>query len=48
MHAVSFNFMVYNFCKIRSSIKNTPAMEAGLTTYPWGIEDIAMMSETMA
>jgi len=33
MHAVSFYFMVYNFVKIHSSIKTTPAMEAGVTTY---------------
>ena len=48
MHAVSFYFMVYNFCKIHSSIRTTPAMEAGITTYLWTIEDIVMMSETMA
>lgn len=48
MHAVSFYFMVYNFVKIHSSIKTTPAMEAGVTTYLWTMEDIVMMSETMA
>ena len=47
MHAVSFYFMVYNFCKIHSRIKTTPAMEAGATTYLWSIEDIVMMSETV-
>ncbi len=47
MHAVSFYFMVYNFVKIHKSIKTTPAMEAGVTTYLWSMEDIVMMTETM-
>ena len=46
MHAVSFYFMVYNFVKIHSSIRTTPAMEAGVTDFPWSMEDIAMMAET--
>lgn len=46
MHAISFYFMVYNFVKIHSSIKTTPAMEAGVTTYLWSMEDIVMMTET--
>ena len=33
MHAISFYLMVYNFVKIHKSIKTTPAMEAGVTTY---------------
>jgi IS1 family transposase len=48
MHAVSFYFMVYNFVKIHSSIKTTPAMEAGVTTSLWSMEDIVMMTETMS
>lgn len=48
MHAVSFYFMVYNFVKIHKSIKTTPAMEAGVTNYLWGMEDIVMMADTNA
>ena len=47
MHAVSFYFMVYNFVKIHKTIKTTPALEAGVTTYLWSMEDIVMMTETM-
>ncbi|MDI1269269.1 MAG: hypothetical protein PSV40_09245 [Polaromonas sp.] len=47
MHAVSFYFMVYNFVKIHKTVKTTPAMEAGVTTYLWSMENIVMMSETM-
>ena len=32
MHAVALNFMFYNFCKIHSTLRVTPAMEAGSTT----------------
>lgn len=46
MHAVSFYFMVYNFLKIHSSIKTTPAMEAGVTDFLWSMEDIVLMAET--
>ena len=48
MHAVSFYFMVYNFVKIHSSIKTTPAMETGVSDFLWGMEDIVMMMDTMA
>ena len=46
MHAVSFYFMVYNFVKIHSSIRTTPAMEAGVTDFLWNMEDIVLMTET--
>ena len=48
MHAISFYFMVYNFVKIHSTIKTTPAMEAGVTDFLWSMEDIVMMMDTMA
>ena len=48
MHAVSFYFMVYNFVKIHSSTKTTPAMEAGVTDFLWSMEDIVLMAETNA
>lgn len=46
MHAVSFYFMVYNFVKIHKSIRTTPAMEAGVTTFLWSMEDVVMLAET--
>ncbi len=39
-HAVALNFMHYNYCRIHSTIKVTPAMAAGLTATLWEIEDI--------
>ena len=48
MHAISFYFMVYNFVKIHSSVKCSPAMAAGVTDTLWSIEDIVTMADTMA
>lgn len=48
MHAVSFYFMGYNFVKIHSSIKTTPAVQAGVTDFLWSMEDIVLMTETNA
>jgi IS1 family transposase len=46
-HAVSLNFMHYNYCrphqtltKAANGIKTTPAMAAGLTDHVWPIEEI--------
>lgn len=48
MHAISFYFMVYNFVKIHSTVKCSPAMAAGVDSKLWDIKDIVMMSDTMA
>lgn len=46
MHAISFYFMVYNFVRVHSSVKCSPAMAAGVTSTLWDIKDIVMMVET--
>jgi hypothetical protein len=33
--AVALHFAYYNFCRVHSSIRVTPAMEAGLTDHIW-------------
>lgn len=38
--AVALHFAHYNFCRIHQSLKSTPAMEAGVTTYLWSIRDL--------
>ena len=40
MHAISLYFMFYNFCKIHSSLRVTPAMAAGITDHVWDVIDI--------
>jgi len=38
--AVALFYMHYNFCRIHTSLRVTPAMEAGLTNHVWTIEEI--------
>jgi hypothetical protein len=39
-HAIALYFMHYNYCKIHSTLRVTPAMAAGLSTTVWEIEDL--------
>jgi len=38
--ALALHFWYYNFCRIHSTIRVTPAMEAGLTNRVWDLEEI--------
>jgi transposase-like protein/IS1 family transposase len=40
--AIALHFAYYNFCKIHGSLRVTPAMEAGVTSRVWRIEDLLM------
>jgi IS1 family transposase len=39
-HAISLYFLHYNYCKIHSTLRVTPAMEAGLTDHVWEVEEL--------
>lgn len=39
-HMIALYFMHYNYCKIHSTLRVTPAMEAGLSTHVWDIEEL--------
>jgi IS1 family transposase len=39
-HATSLYFMYYNFARIHSTLRVTPAMEANITRHVWTIEEI--------
>lgn len=39
-YAVALHFMYYNFVRIHQSLRVTPAMEAGVASRPWTLEDI--------
>jgi len=39
-HAIALHFAYYNFVKIHSTLKTTPAMAAGVTNRLWEIEDL--------
>lgn len=44
MHAVSLHFMHYNFARIHKTLKTTPAMQAGIASHLWSIEDIVRLA----
>ncbi len=41
--AVTLHFMHYNFARIHKTLRVTPAMEAGIASHVWSIEDIVGM-----
>ena len=48
-HAQALYFMFYNFARINSAVKMSPAMAAGIETRLWEMEDIAkLIPETQA
>jgi IS1 family transposase len=44
MHAISLHFMFYNFARIHSSLRITPAMAAGVSDHVWSVEEIATLA----
>lgn len=47
--AIALHYMHYNFCRVHSSLRVTPAMEAGLCGHIWSVEElIAIMPEQVA
>jgi hypothetical protein len=38
--AVNLHFAYYNFCRVHSSLRVTPAMETGLTNHVWPITEL--------
>jgi hypothetical protein len=39
-HTVALFFLYYNFCRVHSTLRVTPAMEAGLSDHVWSIEQM--------
>jgi len=39
-NALSLYFAYYNYCRVHSTIKTTPAMAQGLTDHVWSVEDL--------
>jgi len=39
-HSYALHFAYYNFCKVHSSLRVTPAMEAGITDHIWTIREL--------
>lgn len=39
-HSYALHFAYYNFCKIHSSLRVTPAMESGITDHVWSLSEL--------
>jgi IS1 family transposase len=39
-HMVALFFFYYNFCRVHSTLRVTPAMESGITDHIWGLEEM--------
>jgi len=39
-HVVALYFMHYNYCRVHKTLRVTPAMEAGLTSHVWSLEEL--------
>jgi hypothetical protein len=44
-HAIAIHYMHYNYCRIHQTLRVTPAMQAGLSSRVWEIEDLAALVE---
>lgn len=47
-HAVSLHFLHYNFASFHKTLRVTPAMEAGIASNVWSLEDIASLPDRLA
>jgi len=42
-HAVAIHYMHYNFCRIHQTLRVTPAMECGLASEVWTVDDLVAL-----
>jgi IS1 family transposase len=43
-HSIALHFMHYNFCRIHKTLRITPAMEAGISSHVWSLEELANLA----
>ena len=46
-HAIALHFMHYNFARVHSAHRVSPAMQAGVTTHLWSVEEIAALLDAV-
>jgi len=42
-HMVALFFLYYNFCRVHSTLRVTPAMEAGISDHIWSLEEMCAL-----
>jgi len=47
-HMVALFFLYYNFCRVHSTLRVTPAMEAEISDHVWTIEELCALLPEMA
>ena len=45
MHQVALFYMWYNFARVHQTLRVTPAMEAGISSHVWSIQEILTLTE---
>jgi hypothetical protein len=45
---VALFFLYYNFCRVHSTLRVTPAMEAGISDHVWTLEEMCTLLPDMA
>jgi hypothetical protein len=45
---VALFFLYYNFCRVHSTLRVTPAMEAKISDHAWTIEELCGLLHEMA
>jgi hypothetical protein len=45
-HMVALHFLYYNFARVHKTLRVTPAMEAGLATHVWTLEEMVSLLDT--
>jgi hypothetical protein len=44
-HMLAIYFLHYNFCRVHPTLRVTPAMEAGIASHVWRIEEMIGLLE---
>jgi hypothetical protein len=44
--SIALHYMQYNFCRIHSTTRVTPAMEAGISNHIWGIAELVALIDS--
>lgn len=42
-HMVGLYFLHYNFCRVHSTLRVTPAMQAGISDHVWSLEELCSL-----
>lgn len=44
-YMLAIYFMYYNFCRVHATLRVTSAMQAGITSHVWTIEEMVRLAE---